>query len=74
MLLENDTFSELFSFLGQNVGAYEFLGLEEGDVSGWHVEDGEGAASQGGEGSYGPQEHACPPLRATQHQGKEERH
>lgn len=64
MLLENDTSSELFSFLGQNVGAYEFLGLEEGEVSGRHV-DGEGAASQGGGGSYGPQEHACPPLRAT---------
>ena len=34
MLLENDTFSELFSFLGQNIGAHEFLGLEEGEMSG----------------------------------------
>ena len=74
MLLENDTFSELFSFLGQNIGAHEFLGLEEGEMSGRHMEDGEGAASREGEGSYGPQEHACPPLRATRHQGRQERH
>jgi len=74
VLLENDTSSELFSFLGQNIGAHEFLGLEEGEMSGRHVEDGEGAASQGGEGSYGPQEHACPSLRATRHQGRQERH
>ena len=51
MLLENDTFSELFSFLGQNVGAHEFLGLEEGEMSGRHVEDGKGSLRREGKGA-----------------------
>lgn len=73
MLLENDTFSELFSFLGQNVGAHEFLGLEEGEmVAG--VEGREGGRFAGKGRELWSSEHACPPLRATQHQGRQERH
>lgn len=73
MLLENDTFSELFSFLGQNVGAHEFLGLEEGEMSGRHVEDGKGSLRREGKGAMVLRS-TRPPLRATQHQGRQERH